>query len=345
MVGGLSPAQLLLGLLVVTILGSACNGGGGGGGGDVDSGLSGTVRISGSSTVEPISIGVAEKFSELAPDVDISVDGPGTGDGFELFCRNEIEIADASRPISEEEVAACQQAGVGFVEMKVGFDGIAVLTSPDNEQVNECLSLTDMYALVGPESQGFTQWSAANPLAAELGQSKAAPFPNLPLVITAPGEESGTYDSFVEIVLEDIAEERGREPQARPDYQASRDDNVIVQGIESSAGSFGWVGYSFFEANRNTVKAFQIAGDDGTCVTPTPETIGDGSYPISRPLYIYANAERLEQNQALAEFLEFYLSDEGIAAVTEVGYVELPEGDLTASRQALSSRATGSPKG
>ena len=331
--------RLVASLALLSLLGAACSDSSGSA--EVESGLSGRIAISGSSTVEPISIGVAEKFAEQAPDVDISVDGPGTGDGFELFCKGETDISDASRAISDEEIAACQQAGIEFIEMKVGIDGIAVLTSPGNDQVKECLSFTDIYSLVGPESQGFDQWSDSNELASQLGSTKGAPFPNLGLAVTGPGEESGTYDSFVEIVLEDTAEARGKEAQTRPDYQSSGDDNVIIQGIEGSEGSFGWVGYSFFEANRDNVKAFQVAGEDGSCVEPTPESIADGSYPIARPLFIYANSAKVEENPALAEFLGFYLSDDGIQAVSDVGYVDLPAEELEASRQALESRTTG----
>ena len=326
-------------LAFVMALGAGCSGAAPAA--NVDAELSGTITISGSSTVEPISIGVAEKFNAQAPNVDISVDGPGTGDGFELFCKGEIDISDASRPISEAEIAACEQAGISFIEMKIGIDGIAVLTSPENDEVNECLSFNDIYALAGPESQGFQRWSDASQLATQLGDSKATPFPDLALSITGPGEESGTYDSFVEIVLEDIAEARGRDAQTRPDYQSSGDDNVIVQGIEGAPGSFGWVGFSFFEANQQNLKAFSVAGESGECVEPTPETIADGSYPISRPLFIYANAQKLESNEALQQFLEFYLSEEGIASVTDVGYVALPGEELDANRQALESRTTG----
>lgn len=333
--------RMLAALLPVALLSAAC----GGGSGAEASGLSGTITISGSSTVEPISIGVAEAFNEQAPEVTISVDGPGTGDGFELFCRGEVDVADASRPIAGDEAAACEEAGVEFVEMKVGIDGITVLTSRDNEQVGECLSFTDIYSLVGPESQGFTTWSAANGLAEQLGSSEGTPFPDLELAVTAPGEESGTYDSFVELVLADLAESRGRQAQTRPDYQASADDNVIIQGIEGAEGSLGWVGYSFYEANSEGVRAFEVAGGDGDCVAPTPETIADGSYPIARPLYIYANAAAVEENEALAEFLDFYLSDEGIGVVPEVGYVALPDDELEASRQALAARTTGTREG
>ena len=340
-------ARLLALPMALMLLAAAC----GDGGQDDDAapggseGLSGEIVISGSSTVEPISIDVAGKFAEVAPDVNVAVSGPGTGDGFQAFCEGETDISGASRPIQQQEMEACEANGIEFIEMKVGIDGIAVLTSPDGEGLAECLSFADMYAVVGPESQGFEQWSDANPLAEELEDSQAAPFPDVPLVITAPGEESGTYDSFVEIVLEDIADERGEEPQTRPDYQASGDDNVIVQGIQGAPSSFGWVGYAFFDANQDTVKAFEVAGEDGVCVAPSPEAIADGSYPIARPLFIYVNTQKLEEKPALVEFVELYLSEEGITSTTEVGYVALPQEGIEASREVFESRQTGTREG
>ncbi len=325
------------------MLASAC--GENGGGDAAGEEFSGNIVVSGSSTVEPISIAVAELFGEDAPDVNVSVTGPGTGDGFEQFCRGETDISDASRAISEEEIAACEAAGIEFIELKVAIDGIAVLTSPNNEEVKDCLSFGDIYSLVGPESQGFDQWSDANPLATQIGESKAAPFPEVPLAITGPGEESGTYDSFVELVLEDLAEEREKEPQTRPDYQASADDNVIVQGITGSDTSFGWVGYSFYDTNRERLKAFEVAGEEGDCVAPTPQTISNGDYPISRPLFIYVNNQKLEENPALEEYVDLYLSDEGLATVPQVGYVELGDEDLEATRQAWEDRTTGTREG
>jgi phosphate transport system substrate-binding protein len=330
--------RLVAALLAMAFLVAACGGGSDAaeGGGD----LTGKIVISGSSTVEPISIGVAEKFSEIAPDVDVSVDGPGTGDGFEVFCKGETDISDASRAIKEEEIEACKAAGIEYLELKVAHDGIAVLTSPDNDQVDDCLSFSDIYSLVGPESQGFDQWSKANDLAAQVGDTEAAPYPDVRLAITGPGEESGTYDSFVELVLTGIAEERGKEPQTRPDYQASADDNVIVQGIEGTDTSLGWVGYSFYEANRDELKAFEVAGEDGDCVAPSAESISDGSYPISRPLYIYVNSAKLEESPALEQFVELYVSEEGLATAAEVSYIELDEEEAEATREAFTARPT-----
>lgn len=347
------PSARLLALpLALTLLAAACGSNdddaadpGTGGESNGSEELSGDIVVSGSSTVEPISIDVAQKFRDVAPGVNVSVTGPGTGDGFQAFCSGDTDISDASRPIKAEEIEACEASGIEFVEMKVAIDGIAVLTSPDGEGIAPCLSFADMYALVGPESQGLEQWSDANDLASELEGAQAAPYPGVPLVITAPGEESGTYDSFVEIVLEDLADERGQEAQTRPDYQASADDSVIIQGIQGAPSSFGWVGFAFFESNQDTVKAFEVAGEDGTCVAPTPETIADGSYPIARPLFIYANTAKLDEKPELVEFVDYYLSDEGITSATDVGYVGLPDDELEATRAAFESRETGSREG
>lgn len=288
-----------------------------GGGGD----LSGSIAVSGSSTVEPISAANAEKFSAANPGVAVSVNGPGTGDGFQLFCTGETDISDASRPIKDEEAALCADNGIEFTEYEVAFDGLSVLTSPTNDAVT-CLNYGDMYALVGPESTGIDNWSGADDLAAEVGGNGG--FPDAALSITAPGEESGTYDTFVELVLEDIADERGQDAAARPDYVASPNDNVIVEGIEGSDTSFGWVGYAFYVENQDLLKAIEVDGGDG-CVAPTEETIADGSYPLSRLLYIYVNNAKYDEKPELQSFVEFFFSDEGIASVSETGYVLLPD--------------------
>lgn len=306
--------------------------------------VSGEVNISGSSTVEPISVRVAELYEEVAPDVVVNVDGPGTGDGFELFCSGETDISDASRAIKEEEIAACEENDVEFIELKVAFDGISVLTNPANESV-ECLTFADLYALIGPEAEGVTNWSDAQALATELGSSTE--LPDAPLDIVGPGEESGTYDSFIEIVFADIAEaqlEAGaiteeQEETTRPDYQSSPDDNTIIQGVEGSESSLGWVGFAFAEEAGEGVKELEIDGGDG-CVAPSSETIADGSYPISRPLFIYVSATAMEENPAVAAYAEYYLG-EGISAVEEVGYVALPDDQLSESTDALESMTTG----
>jgi phosphate transport system substrate-binding protein len=213
----------------------------------------------------------------------------------------------------------------------VAIDGMAVLTSPANTSVT-CLAFEDLYALLGPESEGFENWSDANALGKELG-GIAAPYPDAPLVVTAPGEESGTYDSFIEIALEGIAEERGQDATTRPDYQASANDNVIIDGIAGSDTSLGWVGFSFFEQNQDVVKAIEVDGGEG-CVAPTFETISDGSYPLSRSLFIYVNNAKAGESESLRAFVDFYLTDTGLlTSVEEVAYVTLPDDRIEATRQ------------
>ncbi|HEX5614601.1 MAG TPA: substrate-binding domain-containing protein [Acidimicrobiia bacterium] len=311
------------------------------------SGDGGSITITGSSTVEPISNRVVEKFNADNPDVAISVDGPGTGDGFEIFCNGEADISDASRPIKPEELETCTANGIDVIELKVGIDGLSVVTSVNNDAV-DCLSFGDLYALLGPESTGFGNWSDADELAGELPEgygASNAPFPDADLsTIVAPGVESGTYDSFVELVLEGIAEERGQEPEARLDYQASPNDNVIIEGIGGSDTSLGWVGYAFVAENPESVKALAVDGGDG-CVEPTPETIASGEFPIARPLYIYVSAQALEENAAVESFVDFYLSDDGIASVTEADYVALDDAELETTRAAWEAKETGTREG
>ncbi|MGQ0609045.1 MAG: substrate-binding domain-containing protein [Chloroflexota bacterium] len=306
-------------------------------------GTAGAVVISGSSTVEPISSLVSEDFGAANEGFEYSVDGPGTGDGFALFCAGETDISDASRPISEEEIATCEAAGIPYVELKVAVDGISVLTSPANEAVS-CLSFLDLYALMGPEGEGYSSWSdqdeLAGELAGELGEefgASNAPYPDAPLEVTAPGEESGTYDSFLELVFEDIAEVREAEPVARAGYTASADDNVIIEGISGSDTSLGWVGFAFFEENADVVKALEVDGGEG-CVAPTAETIASNEYPISRDLFIYVNTDNAAGNETLTSFVDYYLSDEGIAAVEEAGYVPLTPEALEETRAAWDGR-------
>jgi phosphate transport system substrate-binding protein len=326
----------------------ACGGGtspsaGGGGspatspGGSDGAALSGQIIVSGSSTVEPISALVAELFNErVSGDVAIEVTGPGTSDGFERFCAGETDISDASRSIRDEEIENCAAGGIAdIVEIKVAIDGLSIITSVENSI--ECLSFADLYALLGPESQGFDNWSDAQAIATELGSTTQ--FPDAPLEITAPGEESGTFGSFVEIVIESFNEDRGQDATTRPDYTASANDNVIVEGIAGSPTSLGWVGYAFAKENESRVKLLQVDDGESGCVAPTPETIASNEYPISRDLYIYVNAAKAEENPAVAAFVDFYLSDGLISEVLEeVPYVPLDPAALAESQAAWADR-------
>jgi len=331
--------------LVLSLVAAACGGddettdGGSTDGGTTEE-LTGSVVVSGSSTVEPISAFVAELFNETQPGVTISVDGPGTGDGFELFCNGETDVSDASRPIDEEEIALCEENGIEYVELEVALDGLTVMTNPENTL--SCLNNGDLYALFGPESEGFASWADANDLATEVGGNGG--FPDLPLEITAPGEESGTYDAFIELSgIPDIGVERGlSEDEAealRKDYTASPNDTVIITAMEGSPSALGFVGFAFAEEAGEGVKELEVDGGEG-CVGPTVETVADGSYPLSRSLFIYVNTAKAAESEALSAYVDFYLTSEGlVTAVEEVGYVPIPEERQQASADAWATAA------
>ena len=322
----------------------------GGGSASSSSAPSTEIFVSGSSTVEPITNAVAEAFAAQNPDFEYTVEGPGTGDGFALFCNGETVISDASRPMREEEAADCAETGVEYVELLVAYDGLSVITSAANTDVS-CLSFLDLYALLGPESEGFDSWADANDLAAELeaelgdefGASNA-PYPDAPLDVTAPGEESGTYDSFVEIVIEEISVfrlEAGTisEEQvgtSRIDYVASANDNVIIDNVAGTESSLGWVGLAFAD-EADGIRSLEVDGGDG-CVAASGATVADGSYPISRPLFIYPNVTAAADNATLAAFVDFYVSPDGLALASDVGYVALTEEQGQATRDAWEGR-------
>ena len=307
----------------LSLVAAACDGDGE----DESEATAGAVNISGSSTVEPISIRVAELFEEVAPDISVTVDGPGTGDGFKLFCEGETDISDASRQIKNQEKETCLANGINnVIELKVGVDGIAVMTSEDNDAV-ECLTFDQLFDIIGPNGEGTTIWAEASP-----------GLPDAPLDIFGPGEESGTFDSFVEIVLEDLAEEAGVEATTRTDYIPSGDDNVILQGIQSSDTSLGWVGFAF-AINATGVKLLEVDGGNG-CVSPTAETIASNEYPISRDLWIYVNADKAVANDAIVAYLDFYVSEALSTAVSDVGYVPLTEAARAETAERWHSRTT-----
>jgi phosphate transport system substrate-binding protein len=321
-------------LVAIAIVGAACgsNGSSGGGGGD----LTGSINVSGSSTVEPITSLVAENFQSQNSGVNVAVDGPGTTDGFVAFCKGQTDVNDASRLISDDEKKACSAGGVDYIELAIGRDALTVVANPSNPL--DCVSLGDLYALLGPESQGFKNWSDADPLAAAVGGNGG--FPDEPLTIVAPGTESGTYGSFIDLAIKAIADER-RKPNdtLRPDYQSSGDDNVIITNAEGTQGALGFVGFSYAQAAGAKVKEFEIDGGSG-CVAPSAESVNDGTYPLARTLYIYINRSKLAASPALKAFVNYYMSDAGITSVTDVNYIALPAAELASSRSTWKSASS-----
>lgn len=279
-----------------------------------EGGGSGSIEIDGSSTVEPVSLAIAEEYRAEAPDVEVNVGRAGTGGGFEIFCAGDSDINDASRPISEEEIAACEEGGVEYVELQVGVDALSVVTATGSEFL-DCLTFEEMTTLFGPE--GPTTWDAVNP-----------EFPAEPVTIFAPDADSGTYDFFIETVMEPNGVE-----ETRQDYQASADDNQIVTGISGTPNSWGFFGFAFFQENEGAVQAIQVDAGEG-CVAPSIEAAQDESYPLTRPLFIYVSTTALEENPALGDFVSYYIESVN-GLIEDVGYIALAEDSFAETEAAL----------
>ncbi len=246
--------------------------------------LSGAIAIDGSSTVQPFAEAAAELFQEEAPNVKVTVGGAGTGDGFERFCAGEIQISDASRPIEDDEKAACEKEGVTYEEVQVANDGIAIVTNKDTQV--DCFTTEQLKALLAPKSKVSDL--------SELGGT----LPSQKLSFFTPGEESGTFDFFTETVLETDAEQRTQ------GVQTSANDNQILTGIEGTQGAIGYLGYSFAQEAGDRVNVAQVDGGDG-CVAPSLETIQSGEYkPLSRPIFMYPAKEALAKPEVKA-FMTF----------------------------------------
>ncbi len=287
---------------------SACGGDDNGGSGESGStggqsaqntqDLSGSIRIDGSSTVQPFAEAGAELFNGEAPNVKITVGGAGTGDGFERFCRGEIQIANASRPIEEDERAACKKGGVQLSEVQVANDGLAIATN--KELKVDCFTTDQLKKLLAPKSK-ITNLSQ---LGGDMPDQKVSFF--------TPGEESGTFDFFTETILETDGEQRSS------NVQTSADDNQLVTGVAGETGAIGYFGYSFAEQNADKLNIVGVDGGDG-CVKPSKETIQDGSYkPLSRPIFMYPSDKAIKEPQVKG-FMDYVLQNhEKVAEASQI---------------------------
>jgi phosphate transport system substrate-binding protein len=289
--------------------------------------LEGDVVADGSSTVFPLSTAVAEEFALVYPDVRVSVGLSGTGGGFEKFCNGETDISNASRAIRDSEVEACAANGIEFSEYLVGLDGLSVMVNPDNDWV-QCLTVEQLSMLFRPDAENnIDRWSELDPS-----------FPDEPILFFTPDPDSGTYDFFIEAILEGM--ELPEELLAmRQDEQTtfSSDDNVLLDGIANEPYAIGYFGYAYYVANPEAVRLVAVENGDGACVEPSDATVSDGTYnPLSRPLFIYANNASLVEKPQMAAFVEFYLSPEGATFVMpDVGYSLPPAGSYEAGLETL----------
>ncbi len=305
---------LLPGIAALALVLTAC--GGSAEGGD---GVSGKVIVDGSSTVFPMSDAAAELLSEESPDIEVSVSESGTGGGFEKFCAGQTDISDASRPIDEEEIAACEAEGVEYTELQVATDALTVVVHPDLDV--DCLTTEQLIALWEPGST-VTNWKDLDPS-----------FPDQEIALFGPGTDSGTYDYMANDVI------GSEEETTRDDYEASEDDNVLVQGVSGTEGATAYFGYTYYEENAESLKALAI--DDGNgCIEPSAETAQAGEYtPLARPLFIYVSNASYADKEAVKTYVDFYIDN--LTQIAEVGkFIPLSEELYAETQSALEGIAS-----
>lgn len=279
--------------------------------------LAGAVSVDGSSTVAPISEAVAEEFQGANPGVRVTVGIAGTGGGFKRFCVGETDVSDASRPITETERAACQAAGVEWVDLPVAWDGLSVVVNPKNDFA-DCLTVAELKKIWEPKSTVKT-W-----------RDVRSEFPAQPIKLYGPGTDSGTFDYFTEVI-------NGTAKASRADYQASEDDNVLVQGVAGDQYALGYFGHAYVKENADKLKVVGV--DNGTgCIMPTDQTIADKTYaPLSRPLFLYVKRAALARPE-VKEFIRFYM-DQAKQIVPATGYLALDDAQYQQNRQTLDAPA------
>jgi len=284
--------------------------------------LKGTIRIDGSSTVYPITEAVAEEYRYVQPKVRVTVGISGTGGGFKKFCHSETDISDASRPIKGKEQKVCRQAGIEYIELPVAFDALSVVIHPDNDWATE-MTVQEL----------TTMWSAGT--SPSTWSDVREGWPDRELKLYGPGTDSGTFDYFVEAIL-------GKSGSVRPDFTASEDDNVLVQGVAADKDALGFFGFAYYLENKDKLTAVKIDAEQGLGpIEPAPGTVRKGQYtPLSRPIFIYVRKDSADRPE-VQDFVNFYLKN-APKLVSEVGYVPLPESAYKLIAERFAERKTGS---
>jgi phosphate transport system substrate-binding protein len=285
---------------------------------------SAVITIDGSSTVYPLAEALAEDFRLGEPATRVTIGVAGTGGGLRRFCRGELDLATASRPITRQEAAACEASGVRFVELPLAYDGIVIAVHPSNHWV-EALSVADLARLWQHEAQGrIVRWAQWKP-----------GYPEREIHLFGAGVDSGTFDYFTGVVT-------GAPRDSRGDYTSSEDDNMLVQGVATDPDALGYFGFAYYEAHQEYLRAVPIRAQDGMpAVLPTRESIRTGVYrPLARPVYVYANADALQRPE-VRRLLEYGMTH-GPDLAEDVGYVPLSADEQARAVERLAARRTGS---
>jgi phosphate transport system substrate-binding protein len=272
--------------------------------------LGGTITADGSSTVGPYAIAAAEGFQKKNRGVRVTVGISGTGGGFERFCRDEIDLANASRPMRGSEAIKCRDAGVKWVAFTVANDGLSVVVNKSNTWA-DCLTTAELKATWNTGSK-VRSWKDIRPS-----------FPDVPLKLFGPGTDSGTFDFFTEVIT-------GKAKASRSDYLATEDDNIIVQGVTGERGGMGYFGYSYYEENAANLKVVKIDNGKG-CIAPSIKSVQGGTYkPLARPLFIYAKRPSFKRAE-VASFIGYIFNNEK-AIAKQAGFIALTDRQLKKAR-------------
>ncbi|MCG8463349.1 MAG: PstS family phosphate ABC transporter substrate-binding protein [Xanthomonadales bacterium] len=284
------------------------------------------IQIDGSSTVYPIIEAMAEEF-QIAEQgaVNVTVGISGSGGGLKKFCRGELAIANASRPIEASEIRNCQRAGVNFIELPIAYDAITLVVHPHNQWV-QSLDVATLKQIWEPQAQGrVTRWSDLNP-----------DFPDASLNLYGAGPDSGTFDYFTAVI-------NGDERASRGDYTASEDDNILVRGVANDKFALGYFGLAYYHENSNQLKALAVINQQGNAVLPSLDSVRGGAYqPLSRPVFMYVNTQMLQQ-KGVRRFLDFFFAPKNrTEIITWVGYIPLAEATYERVLDILNQERTGS---
>ena len=285
--------------------------------------VTGDIITAGSSTVFPLSEAVAEKFREEGYAGNITIDSIGSGAGFERFCKTgETDVANASRKIKDSESENCAAIGRTPIEFRVGTDALAVVVNPANDWLKDGVTLAELAKIF---SKDATNWSDVNPA-----------WPNEAIKRFTPGTDSGTFDYFVEAVMDkayvkDATADKGKGEEAllgAANLQLSEDDNVLVQGVAGDKNGIGFFGFAYYIENEGKLQDLAIEG-----VAPTAESVNAGEYKLARPLFIYSDAVIMQGKPQVAAFINFYLTNIN-SVIGPVGYFPAPQAELEAAGQA-----------
>jgi phosphate transport system substrate-binding protein len=282
------------------------------------------VRVDGSSTVYLVSKAVAEEVGRQG--VVATVKESGTTGGFRKFCAGETDVSGASRPIEQSEMDACRKAGIDFIELPIGYDGLAVAVNEHNTWVDH-LTVDELKKIWSPEAQGLVMsWRNVRPS-----------FPNRPLHLFGPGHDSGTFDYFTQAIV-------GKQRASRSDYTSSEDDTVLVRGVKDDENALSYFGYAYVARNPG-LRAIPV--DDGIKtngdgpIAPSRATVEGGSYqPLSRPMFIYVSTAALQRPE-VESFISFYLQVAHELS-SEVGYFPLRSHADELAKERFKTRKSGS---